>query len=215
MDTGADADVVVLPLAAGRLTVPVELRRRDESRQAWRRLARVQVGYRGALPPLTAAESSAFFAEMAALAERADAAWAQTPDVSLAQALGLPPPSASRQPVQRQPPPPTLWLVVFVGGGGRRRRPGSAPSCACCQLASCAGASWQWIRALIAWWQVGSIRGHCSDWDRATRSGNADAPLPHLQDRVCTRTHGRQVVLLSETDRVCGQGAKTHRATRS
>ncbi len=113
MDTGADADVVVLPLAAGRLTVPVELRRRDESRQAWRRLARVQVGYRGALPPLTAAESSAFFAEMAALAERADAALAQTPEVSLAQALGLPPPSASRQAVHRQSPPPTLCALPF------------------------------------------------------------------------------------------------------
>ena len=57
--------------------------------------------------------------------------------------------------------------------------------------------------------------GPMTDAAAPAPSTPADAPLPHLQDRVCTRTHGRQVVLLSETDRVCGQGAKTHRATRS
>ncbi len=112
MDTGADADVVVLALAAGRLTVPVELRSRDESRQAWRLLAHVQVGYRGALPRLTADESSAFFAEMAALLERADDALARTPGVPLAQALGLPLPATPPEPARHQPPT-TLCALPF------------------------------------------------------------------------------------------------------
>lgn len=52
------------------------------------------------------------------------------------------------------------------------------PRTACCRVSLWPAGSWQCMRAESAWWLVGSMRGHCSDCARATRSGTGAASPP-------------------------------------